>query len=118
MNLFRVDFTRPRTGALWSVSAAGDPARERLVRGVITEESKPGLEALRAASPVIRHERSSQLVIAAILGCRFMSSKPTTTIVSTVAGRPGFPGRRTGAPGRVARRAMRRRSDSSRNDIE
>jgi hypothetical protein len=51
----------------------GEPAFERLVRGVIGEEGKPGLEAQRAASPVIRHERLCQLVTAAILGCRSKS---------------------------------------------
>ena len=70
------------------------------------EVGKSGLEALRAPSPWIRHWRTGQLVtgtIQAIL--RIIQGEGV--IVSTIAGRPDFPRRRTGSR-RQARPVSRR----------
>jgi hypothetical protein len=89
--------------ALMRGGSPGEPAVERLVSGVISEGSKSGLEAHRVASPVIRHNRIEPAGYRHDARLSNESSKATTSIVSTVAGRPDFPRRRTGADHRLAR---------------
>jgi hypothetical protein len=89
--------------ALMSGGAPGEPASERLVRGVISEETESSLEAQRPASPVSRHNHIEPPDYRHDSWLSLESFKATTSIGSTVAGRLDFPHRRTGAARWLAR---------------
>ena len=93
----------------------GRACGRRPVHGVRSEDGKSGLEALRAPSQWIRHRRSGQLVTETIPRVlRIIQGDGVS--VSTIAGRPDFPRRRTGS--RPSGRPVNRRYGHVENALD
>ena len=98
-----------------NASLTGRAWGRRPVCGVRSGVGKSGLEALRAPSQWIRHRRSGQLVTETIPRVlRIIQGDGVS--VSTIAGRPDFPRRRTGS--RPSGRPVNRRYGHVENALD
>ena len=101
--------TRECGGERQRSGSPGEPGRARPVRGAIGEVDKSGSEALGAPTPRCRHWRTQHPVADTMAGCRTDCLR-RRRIVSTAAGEPDFPRRRTGSRGQdcpASRRSLR-----------